>query len=841
MRTGVGTRVAAGVLVLSALTVGDPAGAQETGNGEAVRLVATAAQYRDALSDLSTNINPGPHTVRLTADITLVADNEPTYTGTRQLIIDGDGHTVDGNGLNRAIDHQSTSRLTLRELTIRNGHAPAGNDGGAVTVDGALTIDGVTFEANVSEANGGAVETVTGGLTIMDSTFVGNTAANLGGAVEAGDGALTVTNTTFTDNVLDDPLFSPLGGGALSHGGGVATITDSTFTGNEVLGEDDGQGGAVRAIGDGITFTNTTFTDNSISEGWGGAVHGSAGTSVEVVGSTFTGNHVLGAVSASRGGGAIHTYGDLDVTDSTFVENDVTGGAGGAILIGSNATATVNDSELEDNATLGTGSGGGGAIASDADLLTVTSTRLSGNSVAGTGADGGAIEGDTVLVQASDVRSNATTGSVAEGGGLAGNDLTVVDTWVVDNHVEGAGSTGGGVGGSTVTVERSLLLRNTATGTSGQGGAVGGVSVLTLTNSTLTENEASFAGGGVAAGSTATLSHATFGRNEAPTGAQLQGASGTDTTVEATVLAAPLGGGQDCATSGSGTITSAGHNRESGTSCGFAQPTDEQGLTDPMVGPLRYNGGATSSPFPLNGSPLVDQIPSGDCDAEVDQRGVARPFGGACDIGAVEQVFAEHAFTDVPTWVEDAVRWVGSPVNQPQIMVGITPTTFAPNDPISRAQVVRMLYNEEGAPDPSAYPPHGFTDVPPWVEDAVRWAKGEGIVDGITPTTFAPDDPITRAQVVRMKYRFAGSPDVSGIDPHPFTDVPAWVDDAVRWAADPENVLPLVTGITPTTFEPNDDITRAQVARMDYRLALTPAAWADAGDAPFSMLFTQGV
>jgi hypothetical protein len=174
-------------------------------------------------------------------------------------------------------------------------------------------------------------------------------------------------------------------------------------------------------------------------------------------------------------------------------------------------------------------------------------------------------------------------------------------------------------------------------------------------------------------------------------------------------------------------------------------------------------------------------------------------------------------------------------------MTGITPTTFEPNDPITRAQVVRLLYHLAEAPDPSAYPAHGFTDVPGWVEDAVRWAKGEGIVDGITPTTFEPNDPITRAQVVRMLHRYAGTPPVTGIDPHPFTDVPAWVQDAVTWAADADLPLPLFTGITPTTFEPNDPITRAQVARSVYRLSLTPAAWADPEDASGQVIFRPNI
>jgi len=72
---------------------------------------------------------------------------------------------------------------------------------------------------------------------------------------------------------------------------------------------------------------------------------------------------------------------------------------------------------------------------------------------------------------------------------------------------------------------------------------------------------------------------------------------------------------------------------------------------------------------------------------------------------------------------------------------------------------------------------------------------------------------------------------------HGFSDVPVWVQDAVRWAANTNNPLPLATGITPTLFEPNDPITRGQVARMDYRLAITPAAWVDPDLAPLPLPF----
>jgi hypothetical protein len=50
----------------------------------------------------------------------------------------------------------------------------------------------------------------------------------------------------------------------------------------------------------------------------------------------------------------------------------------------------------------------------------------------------------------------------------------------------------------------------------------------------------------------------------------------------------------------------------------------------------------------------------------------------------------------------------------------------------------------------------------------------------------------------------------------------------------------VVTGITPTTFEPDDPITRAQVARMVWRLALTPSAWDESVDPPVATPFGRG-
>ncbi|MEL7207629.1 MAG: S-layer homology domain-containing protein, partial [Actinomycetota bacterium] len=184
-------------------------------------------------------------------------------------------------------------------------------------------------------------------------------------------------------------------------------------------------------------------------------------------------------------------------------------------------------------------------------------------------------------------------------------------------------------------------------------------------------------------------------------------------------------------------------------------------------------------------------------------------------------------------WVEAAVRWITSDAYDPRIMTGYPNGTFQPNLAITRAQFARLLYREAGAPDVSGLPDHGLSDVPLWVEDAVRWAKANQIMTGYPDGTFGPNGSITRGQVVRAKYRFAGSQDTAGHTPYSFTDVPAWLAEAVTWASHHT----LVTGYGDNTFRDGDPITRGQVARLDYRLALGGSPWADFRTAPHTMLF----
>jgi hypothetical protein len=117
--------------------------------------------------------------------------------------------------------------------------------------------------------------------------------------------------------------------------------------------------------------------------------------------------------------------------------------------------------------------------------------------------------------------------------------------------------------------------------------------------------------------------------------------SAPNVTSFGSVVALPRGGSANCDLNGT-TTTSNGYNFSDDASCGFTAATDKQNAGDPGLGPLANNGGPTQTRLPQTGSPLIDAIPIGSCQADrasgitTDQRGVSRPQGPGCDIGAVE-------------------------------------------------------------------------------------------------------------------------------------------------------------------------------------------------------------
>ncbi len=110
-----------------------------------------------------------------------------------------------------------------------------------------------------------------------------------------------------------------------------------------------------------------------------------------------------------------------------------------------------------------------------------------------------------------------------------------------------------------------------------------------------------------------------------------------------------------------------------------------------------------------------------------------------------------------------------------------------------------------------------FSDVEKnaWYYESVQAAHDLGLMLGMSETTFEPDTTMSRAMMVTLLYRLAGSPSVNELHPFTDTDANAWYADALNWAAANQ----LVNGTTPTTFEPDDSLTRAQMATLLYRYA----------------------
>jgi len=140
---------------------------------------------------------------------------------------------------------------------------------------------------------------------------------------------------------------------------------------------------------------------------------------------------------------------------------------------------------------------------------------------------------------------------------------------------------------------------------------------------------------------------------------------------------------------------------------------------------------------------------------------------------------------------------------------GTTPTTFEPNKACTRWQVVTFLWRAAGCPEPTITT-HSFTDVSAG-NKAVLWAVEQGITSGTTETTFSPDETCNRWQIVTFLWRFAGCPEPTTTG-HSFTDVSA-NNKAVLWAV--ENGI--TNGKNATTFAPNDPCTRGQVVTFLYR------------------------
>jgi hypothetical protein len=349
-------------------------------------------------------------------------------------------------------------------------------------------------------------------------------------------------------------------------------------------------------------------------------------------------------------GGGIKNWGALTINDSI-----VSGNSDSGISTLEDSSVYIYNSTISDNS----GGNADGGISNNRGSVVIYNSNISGND---NNVRGGGINNylGSVDIYTSTISDNTAT---LEGGGIynRGGVLTLTNTTVSDNT---AGEDGGGIWnleGSNATITDSTISNNNA---NSRGGGIFNYtsSVLTLIDSTINENSVGLDGttGGIHNGSSseATLINSTVSNNYNGVGGGIWNSTSSTITLtnstishnspypsylggivnygemilKNTIIADQLSGG-DCYLGEA--VTSLGYNLDSDGTCNLTAAGDISGV-DPLLGPLADNGGPTLTRALLEGSPAIDAVPTANCTLETDQRGVTRPQGAACDIGAFE-------------------------------------------------------------------------------------------------------------------------------------------------------------------------------------------------------------
>lgn len=290
--------------------------------------------------------------------------------------------------------------------------------------------------------------------------------------------------------------------------------------------------------------------------------------------------------------------------------------------------------------------GSGGAIRIETSTLLLSNVTLFNNVASGPLGRGGAIYsfGGAQLT----LEKVTATGNVATAGGAiyTGGDADTLDLTEFIALENIAGTDGGAIlhAGASLTIAQSLFSRNESHTLGGGGAAImvnpGLTSTLSITNSTFQGNLRDASGNGnaisVSGVPAGNITNTTFADNEGSPGTVTVFGTNTPTqlTLRNTLIGNASGSQPNCAVFGmaGNTIVDGGNNLQWGgsaaTSCGTTIP-----VADPLLAPLATNGGFSQTMALLAGSPAINA--GSGCPA-TDQRGVTRPIGPACDIGAFE-------------------------------------------------------------------------------------------------------------------------------------------------------------------------------------------------------------
>jgi hypothetical protein len=459
---------------------------------------------------------------------------------------------------------------------------------------------------------------------------------------------------------------------------------------------------------------------------------------------------------------------------------DGNGDYGGGIVNG--GTLTLTGVTLSANAAVFAG----GAIY-NMGSLSLHDSRISGNTSVYHGGGMFNVQHSTLTMDRTTVFGNESR----VGGGLTNNNGTVAitaSTFMNNRALQIGGGSGGAIYDGpfgSVRITASTIARNW---TDGDGGAINtGLGSVTITASTVAENWSSCTPGGCVGGggvfsnsSQVTIADSTLYRNVTLVypwvGGNVISLYGT-TTLRNSILAES---GRNCLTYHPMEIVSDGHNLSDDDSC-VSFLTGEGDLNGVTAGlspnGLRDHGGPTETIALLVSSPAVDAVPAGACGTStVDQRGVPRPQGGACDMGAFELTLIPATLDLAPPVPSSIVAgWIGP------VALAATLGRTASATPVAGA-VVTFLVDGLGA-GTATTDAAGTASLP---YDPSWLAPGNHAVQAVASRQTAGDDSYETA---------ASGPQDLLVTPNPYA---ANIQQPIR--ADGSSVFNVNRGVVPVKF-----------------------------------------
>lgn len=425
------------------------------------------------------------------------------------------------------------------------------------------------------------------------------------------------------------------GGNLVTLSGGNTTTLFQIYNGQALtldhitLTRGYGSVGGVENFGS-LVVQNSQFVNN-IATVSGGAIANYGDASLANV-------QIMGNTAAQTGGGIDLESGSITIDSSTISGNTATAGDGGGIAASVGTTLTITSSSITLNQALNPSSEGGGVRTAGTLVMSYTSMKENHST------HGGALSVTNGTANGSSIWIEGNWANFGGGIHMAGGVLNLIDAALVGNGYNTTGTQetidGGGLG---VDGGTTILTDMTISGDYAYSG--GGMELVSgstaLTNVTINGNTSAYSGGIYQVGGSIALNNVTITGNEALNfAAGFANLNGT-TTLNNTLLAGninPVHGLSNCYKP----ITSSSFSLSDDASCGFGGNSDNANLP---LGPLANHGGFSQTQLLLPGNVGIDGGTDAGCPL-TDQRGVTRPQGPACDVGAVEMTATDLLIKD---------------------------------------------------------------------------------------------------------------------------------------------------------------------------------------------------